>query len=99
MGQEAAEPEAPDGLPAPGRDGHGQHISAEERFSAMRCRIISRELAALPLDLSAVQATRKRILVFELDALEARAVRPRVQGPQPRPVGFISHDFAQEPPG
>eukprot|EP00972_Heterocapsa_arctica_P026360 3880421-Heterocapsa_arctica.AAC.1 len=48
-------------------EGQGQHISAEERFAALRSRIISRELAALPPELSAVQATRKRTLEFELD--------------------------------
>eukprot|EP00972_Heterocapsa_arctica_P081353 11992519-Heterocapsa_arctica.AAC.1 len=77
MDQDAAEHENPEGQPAPGGEGHRQHTSAEDRISAMRCRIISRELAALPLDLSAVQATRKRILEFELDVLGDRAVRPK----------------------
>eukprot|EP00972_Heterocapsa_arctica_P084038 12381135-Heterocapsa_arctica.AAC.1 len=73
--------------------------SAQERLAAMRTRIILRELASIPPEPTTKQATRKRVLEFELDVLGARAVRPRVEGPQPRPPGFIRQDFVPEPPG
>eukprot|EP00972_Heterocapsa_arctica_P098408 14522651-Heterocapsa_arctica.AAC.1 len=66
---EVAEQEIPEALQGDVDLGEGQvqHTSAEERLAALRSRIISRELAALPPELSAVQATRKRTLEFELD--------------------------------
>jgi len=66
---------------------------SDDRALALRTRVLRRELESMPAELNPQQEARKRVLEFGLDALEARATRPRVQAP----VGGEPAEEPQEP--